>query len=530
MGVRKSAGLAGESGGGVVETAPEDSRTTPDRERITQIVIEEIRRVARERADGLTLDSPIVGTGMDSLERMEILAALEERFGGRLPEEIFPDLETTRQVVDAVQEYLSPAGQAEMAPSPDRKIPEKDYSFGLFPEYQKLRQSLDMLETSGIGNPFFMPHEGICSDVTMIGGRQYINFCSYNYSGMAGDPVVMQAAKDAIDKYGTGVSASRLVAGEKDLHGELERAIAQFIGAEDCVVMVAGHATNETVIGHLLGPGDLILHDALSHNSIIQGSILSGARRRPFPHNDWEAAGKLLAEHRHEYRRVMIVVEGVYSMDGDYPDLPRFVEIKKEHKALMMIDEAHSLGVMGPQGRGITEYFGVDPKDVDVLMGTLSKSPGNCGGYIAGCKELVEYLKYTTPGFVFSLGLTPASTAGSLAAIRLWEAEPERFVRLHENAGLFLGLAKQYGLNTGMSQNSPIVPIILGNSLDCMRLSQAMFSRGVSAMPIVHPAVEEGASRLRYFITSLHSEEQLRYTIDAMVEELRKINPDYLGG
>ncbi|NQU25095.1 MAG: aminotransferase class I/II-fold pyridoxal phosphate-dependent enzyme, partial [Candidatus Nealsonbacteria bacterium] len=182
------------------------------------------------------------------------------------------------------------------------------------------------------------------------------------------------------------------------------------------------------------------------------------------------------------------------------------------------------------RGRGITEYFGVDPKEVDVLMGTLSKSFGNSGGCIAGCKELVEYLKYTTPGFVFSLGLTPGSTAGSLAAIRLWEAEPERFVRLHENAGLFLGLAKQHGLNTGMSQNSPIVPIILGNSLDCMRLSQAMFTRGVSAMPIVHPAVEEGVARLRFFITSLHNEKQLRYTIDVMAEELRKINPDYLGG
>ena len=256
--------------------------------------------------------------------------------------------------------------------------------------------------------------------------------------------------------------------------------------------------------------------------------MLSGARRRPFPHNDWQAADRLLEQFRHEYRRVLIVIEGVYSMDGDIPDLARFVEVKKRHKAIMMIDEAHSMGVLGATGRGIAEYAGVDRADVDIWMGTFSKSFGSVGGYIAGTKALVEYLRYTAPGFVFAAAMPPPSAAAALESLHLFEAEPQRIKRLIDNARLFLTLAKRHGLNTGMSQNTPVVPVILGNSVHCLMLSKAMLSRGVNVQPILHPAVEESASRLRYFITACHTEQQLRYTVDAMVEELRKIDPSHL--
>jgi 7-keto-8-aminopelargonate synthetase-like enzyme len=292
--------------------------------------------------------------------------------------------------------------------------------------------------------------------------------------------------------------------------------------------MVGGHATNETVIGHLMGPGDLILHDGLAHNSIVQGCILSGARRRPFPHNDWQALDRLLKQFRHEYRRVMVVIEGVYSMDGDIPDLPRFVEVKKRYHALMMIDEAHSMGVLGATGHGIGEYFVVDRADGDVWMGTFSKAFGSCGAYIAGCKALVEYLHYTAPGFVFAAAMPPPSAAAALCSLRLIESEPQRVARLRENSRLFLSLARQHGLNTGTSSNTPVVPVILGNSIHCLQLSKAMFARGVNVQPILHPAVEESASRLRYFITTGHNEKQLRYTVDATVEELGKIDPSHL--
>lgn len=494
-----------------------------------ELVLEEVRLVARDRASGLTLDSRITEIGLDSLERMEIMASLEERFGGRFPEEILPDLETCRHVVEAVEKYLGKEPRPKVERPADAETPPDHYRFDKYPEYVKLRQNLDLLENTGLGNPYFTVHQGLTNDRTIIDGREYINFTSYNYVGMSGDPVVVKAAQEAAAKYGTSVSASRLVSGQKDLHVELERTVARFIGSEEALVFVGGHATNESTIGHLFGPGDLILHDALAHNSIVQGSLLSGARRRPFAHNDWRAVDKLLEQFRHEYRRVLIVIEGVYSMDGDVPELPRFVEVKKRHKAQLMIDEAHSMGTLGAHGRGISEHFGVDPPDVDIWMGTLSKSFGSCGGYIAGAKALVEYLKYTAPGFVFSVGMSPPNAGAALAAFQVLEAEPERVTLLQERSRLFLELARSRGLNTGMSKDSPVVPVILGNSVHSLQLSKAMFARSVNVQPILYPAVEESAARLRFFLTSMHTEEQISYAIDVMVEELEKIDPRHLG-
>lgn len=491
-----------------------------DKRPIAAQVLEEVQRVARERARQLTLDTNISELGLDSLERMEILSAIEERFHIRFPEELMPQLETCRDVLNAIEQNLAQPAARTTLEGAASEVPAEYYRFDQFPEYQKLKKNLELLEASGLGNPYFNVHERLTADTTVIGGRELINFSSYNYVGMSGDPVVAQAAKDAIDRYGTSVSASRLVSGEKVLHRELERAIADFVGAEDAVVYVGGHSTNETTVGHLFGPGDLILHDALAHNSIVQGAILSGARRRPFPHNDWRAVDQLLTELRSDYRRVLIAIEGVYSMDGDIPDLPRFIEVRKRHKAILMVDEAHSIGVLGEHGRGIGEYFDVHPADVDLWMGTLSKSFGSCGGYIAGCKAVVEYLKYTAPGFVYSCGLSPPNAAAALAALRLLESDPSRVRRVHENARLFLQLARQRKLNTGLSKDSPVVPIILGDSLAALRLSRALAQRGINVQPIVYPAVEERAARLRFFITSLHTEDQIRYTIDALTTEL----------
>ena len=487
------------------------------------VVIEEIRRVAKDRSAGMTLDSPIAEAGLDSLERMEILATLEERFGGRFPPDVLPDLDTARQVIAAVEKYLGTGFRPEGRAAATTEIPPQHYRVEQFPEYLQLRQRLDLMQRPELGNPFFSVHQGITNDRTMIDGRELISFATFNYLGTSGDPAVSEAAKAAIDHYGTSVSASRLVSGEKTLHGELEQALARFLGTAAAMVMPSGHHTNETVIGHMVGPGDLVLHDALAHNSIVQGALLSGARRRPFAHNDFQAAERLLEQFRHEYRRVLLAIEGVYSMDGDLPDLPRFIEIKQRYKALLMIDEAHSLGVMGARGRGIGEYFGVPASDVDIGMGTISKALGSCGGYIAGSRELVEYLKYTLPGFVFATGISPPAAAAALAALRILEAQPERVARLHENARLFLALAQERGLNTGTSRHTPVVPIIVGNSLVCLRLSRAMLARGVNVQPILHPAVEESAARLRFFITSLHTERQIRYTIQVLAEEWEKI-------
>lgn len=486
------------------------------------VVLDLVRGVARDRAAELTIKTNLMELSLDSLERMEIVSAIEDYFGGRFPEEAILEMHSCRDIVAAVEKHL----QTETVQPTERHLVQpEDYDFAQSPEYRKLRESIQALDRVGLANPYFTCHEGITADRTIIDGREYINFCSYNYLGMSGDPEVSQAAQEAIERYGTSVSASRLVSGEKPIHAELERALADFIGTEEAIVFVGGHATNESTIGHLMGSGDLILHDALAHNSIVQGCRMSGARRRAFPHNDWEACGQLLQRYRSEYRRVLIVVEGVYSMDGDWADLDRFAELKRRHRCNLMVDEAHSLGTMGRSGRGMSEFCDLHPQDVDLWMGTLSKSLGSCGGYIAGAKELVEYLKYTAPGFVFSVGISPANAASAAKALELIEAEPERVERLRHNAALFLRLARQAELNTGLSHNTPIVPIITGNSLIALKLSQNLFERGINVQPIIYPAVEESAARLRFFLTSMHSEDQIRHSAEVLAEEWQRIMP-----
>ncbi len=485
-----------------------------------------VRLVGKERAANITIDSSIVELGLDSLERMEIIASLEDHYGGRFPEEVLPTIETPREVAAAIELYL---GAGEKPAAERREIQPSDDSIELFPEYIKLKAAIAANDASGMPNPYFRVHEAVIDDTTVIAGRELTSFSSYNYLGMSGDPVVSAAAKAAIDQFGTGVSASRLVSGQKTVHLDIEEYLAKFLGAEAAITMVSGHQTNESTIGHLFGAGDLILHDALAHNSIVQGAILSGARRRPFAHNDVAACERLLNELRPQYRRVCVAIEGVYSMDGDISDLPAFVALKRKHRAMLYVDEAHSIGVLGRTGRGITEHWNVPASDVDILMGTISKGIGSCGGYIVGGHALIQYLKYTVPSFVFSNGMSPPVAAAALAALQLLEREPERLVRLRERAALFLSLARAAGLNTGPSEGTPIVPVIFGNSELTMRLSNAMFDRGVNVAPILYPAVEERAARLRFFITTKHSEQQIRDTVAILLEEIAKIEPSPVG-
>lgn len=404
-----------------------------------------------------------------------------------------------------------------------REIPDAHHKFERFPEIRALREQKEHLRSQGIANPYFVVHEGVARETSQIAGRTLINYASYNYLGMSGDPAVSHMAKEAIDQYGTSVSASRIASGERPIHGALEREIAGLVGAQDCIIFVGGHATNVTTVGHLFGPNDLILHDSLIHNSVLQGALLSGAKRLNFPHNDWQALDRILEDNRAGFDRVLVVIEGVYSMDGDIPDLPKFVEVKARHKALLMVDEAHSMGVLGARGFGIGDQFGVGGDDVDLWMGTLSKAFASCGGYIAGCKEVVEYLKYTAPGFLYSVGLSPANAAAALAAVRILRAEPERAARLQGRGALFLDLARQKGLNTGLSIGAPVVPIIVGDSMKAMALGEALHTRGINVQPIIYPAVSEDDARLRFFVTSEHSEEQIRETIDCVADEMRRL-------
>jgi 8-amino-7-oxononanoate synthase len=396
----------------------------------------------------------------------------------------------------------------------------------IYPEdYENLRKRFDELVGRGMGQIYGVPCEGINGNFARIGDRVLLNFSSYNYLGLSGHPDVSQAAKDAIDRYGTSVSASRLASGERPVHSELERALAGFLGVEESVVFVGGFVTNETVLGPLCGQEDLILYDSLIHSSVRTGCRLSGAAERPFPHNNWEAVDHILTRERAKYRQVLVVIEGVYSMDGDIPDLPRFIEIKRRHRALLMIDEAHSLGVLGERGAGIGEHYGVARQDVDIWMGTLSKALASCGGYVAGSAALMQYLRHTSPGYVYSVGMPPASAAAALAALRLLIKEPKRVARLRERSALFLKLAKSLGLNTGASHDSAVIPVIPGSSLDCLRLYRSLLDEGVLALPILFPVVPENAARVRFFTSCLHTEEQIQKTVAVIGKHLQVVKP-----
>lgn len=391
----------------------------------------------------------------------------------------------------------------ELPPEPARPLGRAEIAADI----SMIRRAGDAL---GISNPFFRPHEGIAGARTRIEGRDYDNFVSYNYLGLNGDPRVSHAAKDAIDRYGTSVSASRIVSGERPIHRELEAALGRIYAAEDALTFVSGHATNVTVIGHLVGRDDVVIHDALSHNSIVQGAVTSGARRIVFPHNDLGELERLLGEARSgSAGRALIVVEGHYSMDGDIPDLARLVRIAKTHRASLMVDEAHSLGVLGERGHGIAEHAGVDPREIDVWMGTLSKTLSGCGGYIAGSAELIDYLRCSAPGFVYSVGLSPPLAAAAIASLELMHAEPERVTRLRANGAHFLAALRRHGLDTGSSIGAAVIPVMTGSSIVAARAADRLFDLGINVQPIIYPAVPEQAARLRFFISTLHDPEQL---------------------
>ena len=356
-------------------------------------------------------------------------------------------------------------------------------NFATLPGYDELRLFRSIGQKFGVDNPYFRMHEARAGSQTRIAGKSILNFSSYDYLGLNEHPDVVQAAKAAIDRYGISASASRHVAGERPVHRALEHALADHYGVEDCLVLVSGYATNLGVIGQIVGPKDLLIHDALCHNSIVMGGTLSGAARRSFAHNDLDSLDQMLAATRNKFERALIVVEGHYSMDGDYPDLPRLLEIKARHDAWLMVDEAHSLGVLGRRGYGIAEHFGVDPRRVDIWMGTLSKTLAGCGGYIAGCKELVDYLRLTVGAFVFSVGMPPVIAAAAHKALEILHREPERVARLQHNAAYFCSLAKARGLDLGTAAGTAVCPVIIGDSLPTVVLSQRLLERGVNALP-----------------------------------------------
>jgi len=382
-----------------------------------------------------------------------------------------------------------------------------------------LDEALDQLRANGLYRRLRVL-DGEQAHTARFDGRDVINLSSNNYLGLTTHPALREAAIRAVRDLGAGSGSVRTIAGTMELHMELERRIAAFKHTEAAVVFQSGFAANAGTVAAILGKEDLILSDELNHASIIDGARLSRAAIKVFPHRDAAALGRLLEETASVKRR-LVITDGVFSMDGDIAPLREIAALAREHGAIMMVDDAHSSGVLGRNGRGTIDHFDLHGQ-VDIQVGTLSKAIGVLGGYVCGSKNLIEFLYHRARPFLFSTSHPPAVAAACLAALDVLEREPERIERLWSNTKRFKAGLKRLGFDTGASE-TPITPILVGEAETAMKFSDLAFERGVFAQGIGFPTVAKGRARLRTIVTATHGEEELDRALEILGDAARSL-------
>ena len=353
----------------------------------------------------------------------------------------------------------------------------------------------------------------------IVNGREMGMFASYSYLGLVGHERINKAAREAVDRFGTGTHGVRTLAGTLTLHKALEETIAAFKRAEAAVTFSSGYVTNLTVVSTLLGRGDYVISDKLNHASIVDGCLMSGAKFLRFRHNDMQALEERLQQLPNGATK-LVVADSVFSMDGDIIDFPKVVELCRKYGAWLMIDEAHSVGVLGKTGRGIEEHFGMEGT-IDIKMGTLSKTIPSVGGYVAGRKDLIEYLRHASRAYIFSAALPPAQAAAAKAAFEVILDEPWRVDKLCANASQFINGLKERGFNT-LYTATAIVPVMCGSDETAYMMTREAQHRGIFVLPVVSPAVPPGLARLRATVTAAHSPEEIQRAMD-VIEEAGKV-------
>jgi 8-amino-7-oxononanoate synthase len=364
--------------------------------------------------------------------------------------------------------------------------------------------------------PYFRQLEGKSLPVVVMEGRQRIMLGSNNYLGLTGDERVMRGAEDALHTYGTGLTGSRFLNGTIPLHLELEQSIAEWMGTEDAIVFTTGHQANVGTLGTILGPGDTVIADSGDHASILDGCLLSRAKLRPFRHNRLDKLEKQLDRSDEDGGGVLVVVDGVFSMEGDVAPLPEIAELARRHGARLMVDEAHGAGVLGARGAGASELLGVEDR-VDLRMGTLSKSLASCGGFVAGSAEVVEYLRFSSRAFMFTASAVPAAVGAAAAALRIVRSEEgrEMMAQVLRNADRLRDGLRERGLKVIEHPiSTPIVPILVEDDWKAALLWKALYESGVYVNVAVHPAVPPGGALLRTSVMATHTAE----TIDAALD------------
>ena len=371
--------------------------------------------------------------------------------------------------------------------------------------------------------PYFRRLESPAAPVVEMEGAERIMLGSNNYLGLTGDPRVMQGARDALERYGTGLTGSRLLNGTIDLHLELERELAEWMDTEEAIVFTTGHQANVGCLGTILSPGDTVIADSGDHASILDGCLLSRAKLRPFRHGRLDKLEKMLERAVDDGGGVLVVVDGVFSMEGDVADLPRVVELCKAYGARLMVDEAHAAGVLGARGAGTSEYFGLEA-DVDLRMGTFSKSLASCGGFIAGPHEVIDFLRISSRAFLFTAAAVPAAVGAALAALRIIRSDegPALFERVLGNARYLREGLRDLGfevLDEGPPVTTPIVPVVVGDDWKAVLLWRALYDAGVYVNVALHPAVPPAGALLRTSVMATHE----RQTLDAALGAFERV-------
>jgi 8-amino-7-oxononanoate synthase len=356
--------------------------------------------------------------------------------------------------------------------------------------------------------PYFRTVESSAAPVMEMEGAERIMLGSNNYLGLTGDPRVIQGARDALERYGTGLTGSRLLNGTTQLHLDLEREIAEWMGTEEAIVFTTGHQANVGTLGTILAPGDTVIADSADHASILDGCLLSRAKLRPFRHGRLDKLEKMLQRAVEDGGGVLVVVDGVFSMEGDVADLPRIVELCKAYGARLMVDEAHAAGVLGARGAGTSEHFGVEA-DVDLRMGTFSKSLASCGGFIAGTHEVIDFLRISSRPFLFTASAVPAAVGAALAALRIVRSDegPELFARVLDNARYLRDGLRGLGFevhDVGPPVTTPVIPVVVGDDWKAVILWRALYDAGVYVNVALHPAVPPAGALLRTSVMATH--------------------------
>jgi len=380
--------------------------------------------------------------------------------------------------------------------------------------------------------PYFRTLESAAAPVVEMEGAERIMLGSNNYLGLTADPRVMQGAREALERYGTGLTGSRLLNGTLALHLELEREIAEWMGTEDALVFTTGHQANVGTLGTILTPGDTVVADSGDHASILDGCLLSRARLRPFRHNRLDKLERMLERAAEDGGGVLVVVDGVFSMEGDVAPLPQIADLCRAHGARLMVDEAHGAGVLGARGAGTAELFGVEDR-VDLRMGTFSKSLASCGGFIAGSNEVIDFLRITSRAFLFTAAAVPAAVGAALSALRIIRSDdgPPLFARVLENAeylnrGLHeLGfhVVEPQPLPDGSTVVTPIVPVVVGDDWKAVLLWRALYDAGVFVNVALHPAVPPAGALLRTSVMATHE----RATLDDALERFASVKASF---